>query len=81
MKTIEAIGGQLRKNFNIKVMEDEYQIFSGGTVMMPSYYAKGLEFDAVIILEDSSADASNDDNIKYVMSTRALHNLTVLRRV
>ena len=81
MKTIEAIGGQLRKNLNIKVMEDEYQIFSGGTVMMPSYYAKGLEFDAVIILEDSSADASNDDNIKYVMSTRALHNLTVLRRV
>ena len=81
MKTIDKIGATLRNNLNIKVVEDEYQIFSGGTVMMPSYYAKGLEFDAVIILEDSSEDNSNDENIKYVMSTRALHNLTVLRKV
>lgn len=80
MNTIERIGETLKKKLNIKVMEDEYQVFSGGIVMMPSYYAKGLEFDAVIILEDTSEDTGNDENIKYVMSTRALHNLTVLRK-
>lgn len=81
MNTIRRIGGSLSRTLNIKVMEDEYQIFSGGTVMMPSYYAKGLEFDAVIILEDATTGNSNDENIKYVMSTRALHNLTVLRKI
>lgn len=81
LKTIEAIGEPLRKNLHIKVMEDEYQIFTAGTVMMPSYYAKGLEFDAVILLEDGTVEEGNDENIKYVMSTRALHNLMIVRKV
>ncbi len=51
-----------------------------GNLLMPSYLAKGLEFDAVILCD---ADAGNyttkeDGQILYVACTRALHRLVVL---
>ena len=45
---------------------------------MPSYFAKGLEFDAVIIV---NFDKDTDNLIKYIMATRALHRLSVVNIV
>lgn len=68
----------------IKVIDKEDIIYTGGTVFIPSYFAKGLEFDAVIVvngedkLEYGDKDKDNtasDDKVKYVMCTRALHEL------
>jgi DNA helicase-2/ATP-dependent DNA helicase PcrA len=57
--------------------ETEYR---SGLVMLPSYLAKGLEFDAVII---ANADNVNyrqnelDTKLLYVMMTRPLHKLYI----
>ena len=51
-------------------------IYNGGKVIIPSYYAKGLEFDGVIIVED---DKEMDGLIKYIMCTRALHRLSIVK--
>ena len=50
-------------------------IYRGGKVIVPSYYAKGLEFDGVIIV---NFDDNTDDLVKYIMATRALHRLKVV---
>lgn len=57
--------------------ETEYQ---SGLVMLPSYLAKGLEFDVVII---ANADSRNyrenelDTKLLYVIMTRPLHKLYI----
>lgn len=58
--------------------EDEYR---GGIVILPSYLAKGLEFDAVIISNGSESNyqPENELDIKllYVAMTRPLHRLII----
>ena len=50
-------------------------MYTGGKVLIPAYYAKGLEFDGVILLEDQN----NIPNlVKYIMCTRALHRLAII---
>ena len=59
------------------ISEDDREdiIYRGGKVIVPSYYAKGLEFDGVIIV---NFDDNTDDLVKYIMATRALHRLKVV---
>ena len=47
--------------------------------MVPSYLAKGLEFDAVIIYNVDDYDCKNEIDMKllYVAMTRALHKLDI----
>lgn len=49
--------------------------------IMPSYMAKGLEFDAVIIANANDKNYSSflDKNLLYVSCTRALHKLFLLK--
>ncbi len=58
--------------------EDNYQ---GGVVILPSYLAKGLEFDAVFITGAESEYTQNELDIKllYVAMTRAHHKLYILQ--
>lgn len=54
--------------------------YSGGLVLVPSYLAKGLEFDAVIIVNASdSVYEANELDIKllYVAMTRPIHELYI----
>ncbi|OWZ85023.1 RNA polymerase recycling motor HelD [Natranaerobius trueperi] len=55
--------------------EAEYQ---GGVVIVPSYAAKGLEFDAVTIvsLDEAFYETELDAKLLYVAMTRAIHNLS-----
>ena len=50
-----------------------------GTIILPAYLAKGLEFDAVIVA-DVSAESLGDSPIGllYTMATRAMHDLVLL---
>lgn len=53
--------------------KDEYQ---GGVVIIPSYLAKGLEFDAVLVNSIEDEDYSEEDRrLLYTICTRALHEL------
>lgn len=53
--------------------------FQGGSVVIPSYLAKGLEFDAVLIYDASSERYGHETErrLLYTACTRALHWLHV----
>ncbi|MGN0142094.1 MAG: AAA family ATPase [Roseburia sp.] len=55
--------------------------FGSGVMVLPVAYTKGLEFDAVIILNPSRESYPSDNGhvkLLYVAATRALHELAVL---
>ena len=55
--------------------------FGNGIMVLPVEYTKGLEFDAVLILNPTREDYPSDDGhakLLYVAATRALHELCVL---
>lgn len=67
----------IKDKIYVKLFDNDDLIYKGGTVIIPSYYAKGLEFDSVILVKDG-IESQQMNQIKYVMSTRALHQLIVL---
>ena len=51
-----------------------------GTLVMPSYLAKGLEFDAVVAWEVSEENYHQDDEVKllYTIASRAMYKLDLI---
>lgn len=68
----KEISKELKKSINVKSIDNEYMFYNGGVVVIPSYLAKGLEFDGVIMVDE---DKEGQDLVKYIMCTRALHRL------
>ena len=75
-EALHKIAPELKKFTKILSFENEDMIYKGGKVIIPSYYAKGLEFDAVIVV--NYEEDKTDDLVKYIMYTRALHQLKVI---
>ena len=70
----------LSKNkINLNIISSKNTKFDGGICLVPSYLAKGLEFDAVIIYNSDSYNYENELDMKllYVAMTRALHKLDI----
>ena len=77
---------------NVKLINKENAVYHSGIVVLPSYFAKGLEFDAVIMVLDKPSDIGEfrgdslqgeykqEDKLRYVMATRALHELHVIEK-
>ena len=79
----EILHKKIREKRNIVKFTSENVIYKGGLVIIPSYFAKGLEFDGVIIPELSSLKENNiyeEDLVKYIMTTRALHSLKIIKK-
>ncbi|KGM96891.1 ATP-dependent DNA helicase [Clostridium novyi A str. 4552] len=74
----QKIHSILKEKVNVKVLDSEDMIFNKGEIIIPSYFAKGLEFDAVIVINDDNTDLE-EDKMMYVMATRALHELYVYK--
>ena len=74
METTKELYRLLKKKINVKLIDSEDDLLKGDLYIMPSYFAKGLEFDGVIMVENE--EESGQDLIKYIMATRALHDLT-----
>jgi DNA helicase II / ATP-dependent DNA helicase PcrA len=72
----EFIYEYLKKNISISLIDSEDKILRKGISVIPSYFAKGLEFDAVIIPKIGEIE----DNLLYIMCTRALHRLIVITK-
>ena len=72
---LKEIAPELKKFTKILSFDREDLIYKGGRVIIPSYYAKGLEFDGVIVV---NLDDDTDNLVKYIMCTRALHRLNVV---
>lgn len=61
----------------MRLIEKETVTFENGTVVIPSYLAKGVEFDAVILYNASSSVYGRESERKlfYTACTRAMHEL------
>ncbi len=70
---------RLRSRLELKMFGDDGVGELKGNLLLPSYMAKGLEFDAVIICDADSRNYYDDDDKKilYVECTRALHRLSL----
>ncbi|WP_158299492.1 RNA polymerase recycling motor HelD [Paenibacillus antri] len=60
----------------------ETKTFPSGIVVLPSYLAKGLEFDAVVVWDAGAGAYARESERKllYTVCTRALHRLVVLAK-
>ncbi|MDK0967870.1 AAA family ATPase [Clostridium perfringens] len=72
---LENVYNLISNKVHLVKFDNEDVLYKGGNVIIPSYFAKGLEFDGVIIVDNGSSKDENEDLIKYIMSTRALHRL------
>ncbi|WP_150541872.1 HelD family protein [Clostridium perfringens] len=72
---LEKVYNLISNKVHLVKFDNEDVLYKGGNVIIPSYFAKGLEFDGVIIVDNGSSKDENEDLIKYMMSTRALHRL------
>lgn len=72
---IDKYAAKIKERINIQKLDSEDIIYNGGKVIIPAYLAKGLEFDGVIIIEEENVQPL----VKYIMCTRALHRLAVIK--
>jgi len=70
---------RLSNKLDISLMIDNTSLLTHGTIIMPIYMSKGLEFDAVIIynVSDSNFSTGLDQRLLYIACTRALHKLVL----
>jgi DNA helicase-2/ATP-dependent DNA helicase PcrA len=75
----ETIHKQLNSlGLEVNLIAAGQQQYKGGISVVPSFMAKGLEFDAVIVtdVDEEQYDATEQDaKLLYVSCTRALHSL------
>lgn len=67
----------LKPHIELTMIAADSRNFPSGIVIMPSYIAKGLEFDAVLIpnVSDQWYNTAVDQQVLYIACTRALHLL------
>ncbi len=72
---------ELGKQVELLENDLEKAVFESGILVLPVEYTKGLEFDAVLILDPTREEYPVDDGhakLLYVAATRALHELCVI---
>ncbi len=70
---------KLKSKIEVQFITDDRVKNLQRTLILPSYLAKGLEFDAVIICDANTQNYSKegDKNLLYMECTRALHSLSL----
>lgn len=78
-KEAENIQSKLRSIVDIKVLDDKNYEGNGSVTVVPSYLAKGLEFDVVLVYNVSNENYKSDfdKRLLYIACTRALHQLAI----
>lgn len=68
-----------KKQSQAKVISKKDKVYvTDKVVILPSYLAKGLEFDAVLVFNANDKNyTDNEKNLLYVVCTRALHKLNI----
>ncbi|MFZ5968017.1 MAG: RNA polymerase recycling motor HelD [Bacillota bacterium] len=81
LKGAEEAFSQLKEKIDhMHLLTDESSDYHGGVVVIPSYLAKGLEFDGVIIWDANQVNYTEEPleiKLLYICATRALHHLTI----
>ncbi|MDD2553470.1 MAG: AAA family ATPase [Desulfotomaculaceae bacterium] len=75
----EKLHSRLKDKVNIKLVTSGSGEIEKGAIVIPSYLAKGLEFDVVLAGNVSSDNFNSelDQKLLYIICTRALHRLTI----
>lgn len=78
-KEAKQIKDRLSSLINIELLDDNSYEKKTSVLVMPSYMAKGLEFDVVLIYNASEENYRTDfdKRLLYVACTRALHQLVL----
>lgn len=69
-----------RRNVKATLIRTENQRLVDGVIIVPSYLAKGLEFDAVIVWNCNATQYPDDAErqLLYTIASRAMHLLTLI---
>jgi len=64
----------------VTLIQSENQRLAPGTIVVPSFLAKGLEFDGVVVWQASASRYSADDErqLLYTICSRAMHRLSIV---
>ncbi|WP_251547708.1 RNA polymerase recycling motor HelD [Limosilactobacillus caecicola] len=76
----EEIAHQLKAHgIDNTLIRTENQRLVDGIIVVPSYLAKGLEFDAVVVWDANAQKYHGDDErqLLYTIASRAMHALTI----
>ncbi|NLR08862.1 MULTISPECIES: RNA polymerase recycling motor HelD [Lactobacillaceae] len=76
-----ALTEQLRaQDVAVTLIQSENQRLAPGVIVVPSFLAKGLEFDAVIVWHASASRYGADDErqLLYTICSRAMHRLSLV---
>ncbi len=75
-----ALYSALEEDADISLLDNEEQKYKNGVIVIPSYLAKGLEFDCVYVVTDETYhyQAQREKQLYYTVCTRALHELSVV---
>ncbi|MFD1397804.1 RNA polymerase recycling motor HelD [Lacticaseibacillus suilingensis] len=82
-KTLEAaeqVQAELQQaGVKTTLIRSENQRLAAGVIVVPSYLAKGLEFDAVVLWQANAANFHHEDEreLLYTIASRAMHRLTI----
>lgn len=77
---VAGLSEKLRGKVELREFDTETEEFGSGVMILPIEYAKGLEFDAVLIYNANDRNYPAEDGfvrLLYVAATRALHELAV----
>lgn len=70
----------VKKAHDARLIEKGTLTFENGVNVVPTYLAKGIEFDAVIIYDSSAYTRDEERKLLYTACTRAMHELYVLSK-
>ena len=70
---------RLKDTLDIGLIDSKAAAETVGAFVIPLQLAKGLEFDAVLVLDVDQYDENTEKRLLYVACTRALHHLSLYR--
>ncbi len=78
----DALHKAIRPYVDVSLVSNKNEEYHEGVVIIPSYLAKGLEFDAVLVssAEKEEYSTPEDRRLLYTVCTRALHELYLYYR-
>jgi DNA helicase-2/ATP-dependent DNA helicase PcrA len=79
-KESKQVYEDLKVQIPLHLIEKGTISYEKGTLVIPSYLAKGIEFDAVIIYDSSQYRSETERKLFYTVCTRAMHELYIFSK-
>lgn len=76
-KECKEIYHLLHSSYPVQFIQEDSASFKEGVMVIPSYLAKGIEFDVVIIWNSSMYNRESERKLFYTACTRAMHELYI----